>query len=193
MTIALLGSMRFCSCLLALLPMLASAVAVAQDSSRTLPPAATTTKKNLLQGSLGLGSPVGALGLSYAYMPVRQVEIEIGGGLGFSGYQVAVMPKLSLGAADRLVLGLGPSVSIDTSNEGKGNAVGYWLNAEIGYRHTTAFGLSVLAAVGVSYGLSGTAHTTCTIDCATDGFGRSDESIAGRVFPELRVALGRAF
>jgi len=190
MAIASPLAMRIRPSILAVLPMLASAVAVAQDSSRTLPPASAVAKKNLLQGSLGLGSPVGALGLSYAYMPVRQVEIEVGGGLGLTGYQVAVMPKLSLGEYDRLVIGLGPSVSIDGSGEGKRNAVGYWLDGEIGYRHSTASGLSVLAAVGVSYGLSGTVTTVCGIDCAARGSG---ESIAGRFLPEMRIALGRAF
>jgi hypothetical protein len=183
--------MRIAPCLLAVLPMLSSAVAVAQESSRSLP-AAAVSKKNLLQGSLGLGSPVGALGLSYVYMPVRQVEIEVGGGLGFTGYQVAVMPKLALGASDRLVIGLGPSVSIDASGEGKKNAIGYWLNGELGYRHSTAFGLSVLAAVGVSYGLSGTIHA-CGIDCAAGASRAPDESITGKFLPEVRIALGRAF
>lgn len=184
--------MRIPPCLLAVLPMLASGVAVAQEASRMLPPA-TVAKKSLLQGSMGLGSPVGALGLSYAYMPVREIEIEIGGGLGFTGYQAALMPKLSLGANDRLVIGLGPSVSIDAFSDGKRSAVGYWLNAEIGYRHSTAFGLSVLAAVGVSYGLTGTVHTVCGSDCSGRPSGEAGESIAGRFLPEVRIALGRAF
>jgi hypothetical protein len=192
MAIASPWIMRIAPCLLAVLPLLSSAAAVAQESSRALPPAAVS-KKNLLQGSLGLGSPVGALGLSYAYMPVGQVEIEVGGGVGFTGYQVAVMPKLALGASDRLVLGLGPSLSIDASSEGTKNAIGYWLNGEIGYRHTTAFGLSVLAAVGVSYGLSGTIHTACGIDCAAGVPRQPGESIAGKFLPEMRIALGRAF
>jgi len=185
--------MRIRTCLLALLPVLSSAVAVAQESSRAL--AGVASKKNLVQGSLGLGSPVGALGISYSYMPIRQAEIEIGGGLGFSGYQLAVMPKLSLGTTDRLVIGLGPSVSIDASAEAKQRQVGYWLNGELGYRHTTASGLSVLAAVGLSYGLSGSIHALCGIDCATQGAGEpgAGEPIAGRVLPEIRVAVGRAF
>lgn len=192
MAIASPSTMRIARLLLAVLPMLASSVAVAQESARALP-ATAVSKKNLLQGSLGLGSPVGALGLSYAYMPVRQVEIEIGGGLGFTGYQVAVMPKLALGTSDRLVIGLGPSVSVDASGEGKRNAIGYWLNGEIGYRHSTAFGLSVLAAVGVSYGLSGTVHTTCGVDCPAGTSHEPGDSIVGKLLPEMRIALGRAF
>ena len=192
MAIASPSTMRIAPVLLAVLPMLASPVAVAQESAHALP-ATAVSKKNLLQGSLGLGSPVGALGLSYAYLPVRQVEIEVGGGVGFTGYQAAVMPKLAIGTSDRLVLGLGPSVSIDASNEGKQNAIGYWLNGEIGYRHTTAFGLSVLAAVGVSYGLGGTVRTVCGIDCASGASRVPDESIAGKFLPEMRIALGRAF
>lgn len=184
--------MRLFPSFLAILTVLgSSAVAMAQGAHMALPPAAVS-KQNLLQGTLGLGSPVGALGLSYAHMPVKQVEIEIGGGLGFSGYQVAVMPKLSLGESDRLLVGLGPSVSIDASSDEKRH-IGYWLNAEVGYRHSTAFGLSVLAAIGVSYGLAGTVHTACGIGCAASAPAGAGEAIAGRLFPAMRVAFGRAF
>ncbi len=184
--------MRLFPSLLAILTVLgSSAVAVAQGTHRALPQA-SVSKQNLLQGTLGLGSPVGALGLSYAHMPVKQVEIEVGGGLGFSGYQVAVMPKLSLGETDRLLVGLGPSVSVDASNDGKRH-IGYWLNAEVGYRHSTAFGLSVLAAIGMSYGLAGTVHTACGIGCAASAPGATGDPISGRLFPAVRVAFGRAF
>jgi hypothetical protein len=179
--------MRIQPRLLAALLMCVPGVAAAQESAQALP---AVTAKNLLQGSLGFGSPVGALGLSYIYLPVRQAELEIGGGIGFTGYQISAMPKLSLGRNDRLLIGLGPSVSIDTSDQPKQSCVGYWLNGEIGYRHSTPAGLSVLAAVGVGYGLSGTIHTRCGGDC---GSSVSDESVAGRWVPEARIAVGRSF
>lgn len=173
--------------LLAALLTCGSGVATAQESARGLP--AATAKKSILQGSLGFGSPVGALGLSYTYLPVSRAEIEIGGGIGFTGYQASAMPKLSLGSNDRLVIGLGPSLSIDTSNQGKRSCVRYWVNGEVGYRHTTTAGLSVLAAVGVGYDLSG-GHRACADDY---GSSVSDKAIGGRWVPEARVAVGRSF
>jgi hypothetical protein len=173
--------------LLAALLMGAPTAGSAQESARAVP---AVRAKNLLQGSLGVGSPVGALGISYTYLPIRQIEIEMGGGIGFTGYQVSAMPKLSLGDHDRLVLGLGPSLSIDASDQSQQSYVGYWLNGEIGYRHSTAAGLSVLAAVGVGYGLGGSVHALCPGDCDSRA---ASESAAGRWVPEARVAVGRAF
>jgi hypothetical protein len=179
--------MAFSSALL----MLSASAASAQEASRALP--AETAKKNLVQGSLGLGSPVGALGISYTYAPIRQIEIEIGGGLGFTGYQLSAMPKLSLGNSnDRFVVGLGPSVSIDTWQSEKQTHLGYWLNGEVGYEHRTWSGLSVLVAVGVTYGLAGAIPRRCGSDCV-GGAQAWDEPIAGRVLPQGRIALGRWF
>jgi hypothetical protein len=175
-----MGHMRKGVWLPVFLLLLSPLPAIAQEAAR----------KNLLQGNLGLGSPVGALGLSYTYAPIRQVQIEAGGGLGFSGYQLSAMPKLVFGrAGDRLVLGIGPSLSIDTASDSKQTDVGYWMNGEIGYQHDTGSGLTVLAAVGIGYGMTGTMHSSCAENCP----GNPSRSIAGDVMPELRIAIGRWF
>jgi len=171
--------------------LLSSGVANAQESTRVV--AAQAAKKNLVQGSFGLGSPIGALGVSYTYVPIPQLEVEIGGGVGRSGYQCSIVPKLSLGStSDRLVLGVGPSISADTWNEPKRTYVGYWLSGEIGYQHTTPAGVSVLVAAGIGYGLSGTMRVQCSADCASNDQGW-DADIAGRVVPQVRMAVGRWF
>jgi hypothetical protein len=174
----------------AALSMLCSTVATAQDASSAGAPEGA--KKNLLQGSLGLGSPVGELGVSYAYAPIRQAEIEIGAGVGFSGYQLSLMPKLALGVGgDRFVLGVGPSASIDSGSAPKREYIAYWLNAEIGYEHRTPSGLSVLVAVGIGYGIGGETHRQCEDDCGgSDGIAAK---VGGRMYPQGRIAFGRWF
>lgn len=169
--------------------LLSSGIASAQEAADALP--TRTAKKNLVQGSFGVGSPIGALGVSYTYVPVPQMEVEIGGGIGLSGYQGSIVPKLSLGSAsDRLVIGVGPSISADSGREPRRTYVGYWLSGEIGYQHSTPAGLSVLIAAGAGYGLSGTMHTLCTLDCTSNDRG---SDIAGRLVPQARIAIGRWF
>ncbi len=181
MAIAFHGRMRKGVWLPALLLLLSPLRAIAEEA----------VKKNLLQGNLGLGSPVGAVGLSYTYAPIRQLQIEAGGGLGFSGYQLSAMPKLVVGrASDRLVLGIGPSMSIDTARGSNQTDVGYWMNGEIGYQHDTGSGLAVLVAVGMSYGVAGTMHSFCAENCPGSP---PPKSIAGEVLPGFRIAIGRWF
>jgi hypothetical protein len=182
---------RFTLPLALALLMLASGAALAQESSHALP--SETAKRNLVQGSLGLGSPVGAMGISYTYAPIPEAGVELGGGLGFSGYQLALMPKLSLGnGRDRFVVGVGPSLSIDRWQAPQKTYVGYWLNGEVGYQHQTASGLSVLVAAGFTYGLGGEirGHEASAYGDSARAW---DQPIAGRLLPQGRIAVGRWF
>jgi hypothetical protein len=189
MSVALPRHMRRSWSILSVALLLSSGVASAQENTHLV--AAQTAKKNLVQGSFGLGSPIGALGVSYTYVPIPLVEVEIGGGVGLSGYQGSIVPKLSVGSAtDRLVLGVGPSISTDSQSDPKRTYVGYWLSGEIGYQHTTPAGVSVLIAAGIGYGLSGTTRLQCAANCDDQGW---DYDVAGRVVPQARMAVGRWF
>lgn len=153
----------------------------------------TSIGKNRLQANFGVASPVGEIGLSYTYAPVPSIELEFGAGLGFSGFQFAATPKLSFGShRHRVLVGLGPSLSMDTSTTDRGGYLGYWLNGEIGYERRTPAGFSMLVAAGFTYGLGGNLGERCTVDCGNDAR-VWDAPIAGRLYPQARIAFGRWF
>jgi hypothetical protein len=168
-----------------------SAAAFAADESAGLP--VTGIGKHRLQANVGVASPVGEIGLSYTHAPIPLVELEIGAGLGFSGFQFAVTPKLSFGGSrHRVLVGLGPSLSVDTSGTSRGDHVGYWVNGEVGYERRTQTGFSMLVAAGFTYGLGGNLGEACTVDCGNDAR-IWDAPIAGRLYPQARIAFGRWF
>lgn len=152
------------------------------------------TQKSRLQANLGLGSPVGEIGASYTYAPVPKLQIELGTGLGYTGFQFSVMPKLALALnkTDRFVFGAGPSASLDLATGPNHTYHGYWLHTEVGYEHRTASGFSVLVAAGITYGLGGEMRARCSADCAGDT-PTWNEPIAGKMFPQARIAFGRWF
>jgi hypothetical protein len=171
--------------------LLAPALAHAQDMTS----AATTegARKSRLQASFGIASPVGEIGASYTYAPRPEVEFELGAGLGFTGFQLSTMPKLSFGnKTNRIVLGLGPSVSMDSSTTPHQHYVGYWLNGEVGYERRTPSGFAVLVAAGFTAGLAGEVRGHCSTDCIGDARIGS-EAIAGKIYPQARIAFGRWF
>ena len=151
-------------------------------------------QKSRLQANLGLGSAVGEIGASYTYAPLPEIQIELGTGLGYTGFQFSFMPKLSLALnrSDRLVLGAGPSASLDFATGPDHTYLGYWLHTEVGYEHRTPSGFSVLVAAGITYGLGGERRGRCSADCGGDT--RTwNEPIAGEMFPQARIAFGRWF
>ena len=151
-------------------------------------------QKNRLQADLGLGSAVGEIGASYTYAPLPELEIELGTGLGYTGFQFSIMPKLSLALnrSNRLVFGAGPSASLDFATGPDHTYIGYWLHTEVGYEHRTASGFSVLVAAGITNGLGGEMRGHCVVDCGGDTQ-TWNEPIAGKMFPQARMAFGRWF
>lgn len=150
-------------------------------------------RKSRLQADLGVASAVGEIGASYTYAPVPEVELEVGAGLGASGYQLSAMPKLSLGSATyRLVLGAGLSTSLDSGNNPSRSYVGYWLNVEAGYEYRSPAGYSVLVAVGVTRGIGGSRRAYCGADCGSEP-AIWDRQVAGEMYPQGRIAVGRWF
>jgi hypothetical protein len=114
--------------------------------------------------------------------------------VGYTGFQFSAMPKLSLALkkSDRLVLGAGPSVSLDSATHPDHTYLGYWLNAEVGYERRTVSGFSILVVAGVTAGLGGEIRGHCLVDCGGDTRAWN-EPIAGKMFPQARIAFGRWF
>ena len=193
MRFGILGLAAVCS---AFLPAIAHAQIEARDGLAGATGNATSesNRRNRLQASIGMGSAVGEIGASYTYAPHPMVEFEFGLGLGFTGFQFSAMPKLglALNKSDRLLIGAGPSASLDFATHPSRNYLGYWLNAEAGYEHQTASGFSILVAAGVTYGLGGDMRGHCGVDCGSDTQVGKDP-VAGKIYPQARVALGRWF
>jgi hypothetical protein len=74
-------------------------------------PSVASADRSSLTATLGLFTPVGELGAEYTYEPRPEVEIGIGGGVAFSGFQAAVMPRARFGDDHgAITLGVGASI-----------------------------------------------------------------------------------
>src|SRR5262245_27218689 len=104
--------------------------AVAQD----VPP----LHRNRLGVDLGIGSALGARGLTYQFALSRWWRFEGGVGWGLSGVQFSAMPKVALGGENcSFIAGFGPAVGVgsafiksDADNPNQPDAVG-WLNLDV--------------------------------------------------------------
>ena len=145
-------------------------------------------------GNMGIASAIGEMGGTFTYAPVPELQIELGAGLGFSGLQLSLMPKVSAGTSHhRLTLGLGPSVGIGTNRNPSVTCVSYWLHAEAGYELRSASGLSFLIAVGLGKGLGGTMPGSPGPGMDTADAVSPQSASQRSVFPQGRIALGRWF
>jgi len=92
------------------------------------------------------------IGAAYVYSPSEPTELEFGAGLGFSGVQLSLMPKLALGSKHhRVLLGVGPSLGI-------ADGVSYttaWVNGDVGYEYRATSGFSIALSVGFTAELAG--------------------------------------
>lgn len=182
------ASSTFTACVFVLaLPAIASAE---EDGDRS-------SSKVRLMGNSGLGSPVGLMGGTFTYAPVPEMQFEIGSGIGFSGLQFSLMPKLSIGQArDRLVFGVGPSVGIIQNPNPSQWCVSLWLNAEAGYEFRSVGGFSFLIAAGVLKGLAGKMQGIdgpVFEDHPDDRPVPPEEVASFPILPEGRIAFGRWF
>lgn len=146
-------------------------------------------------GDVGLASAVGLLGGTYTYSPVPAIQFELGAGVGFTGIQLSLMPKLLAGRNGYyFVFGVGPSVGINPSEQDQHTYISYWLNAEMGYEYRSPSGFSFLLAGGVTYGLGGEFRDFCLLPCDSDPRERGSSSPAtGKVSPQGRLAIGHWF
>lgn len=150
-----------------------------------------------VMGNSGLGSPVGLIGVTLTYLPRPQFQVELGTGLGFSGFQFSIMPKFSVGDEHhRFVLGVGPSAGITPNPAAGCPCVAYWLNAEAGYEFRSVGGFSFLIAVGVLKGLAGKMPAVFNGDPFEQepegSTPASPEAVSGYpILPEARIAFGR--
>jgi hypothetical protein len=146
----------------------------AEDSSGPVVPDLFATRHLMLEGSLGLGTPVGIAGFAVDYSPWPFLAVNLGIGIGLAGLQYGLTPRVRLFGAGKhtqvaLYLGAGvsagaykqPSVSFDLTSElddaEPGPAVpvsrwamAYWANAEIGVEIRKEAGPAFRPYLGVS-------------------------------------------
>jgi hypothetical protein len=167
--------------------------AVAAAASDDLP--SREASKIRFMGNLGIGSAVGELGGTFTYAPRPEIQLELGAGLGISGLQLSVMPKLTAGTQHhRLTFGVGPSVGIGNNEKPAETCVSLWLNGEVGYEYRSSSGLSFLVAVGVFKGIAGHMPGGFTPGISHEGESIPPEAVAdGPLSPQGRIAVGRWF
>jgi hypothetical protein len=149
-------------------------------------------RPNTISLDLGVGSAVGELGITFARTFGDLIQIEAGVGIGDSGTQLSLMPKLVLGnRAMHFVAGVGLSVAIP------GNpviATGHpiWLNVDAaGLQIISSQGITFLGAVGITEGLGGGGYCSNFVDGCQPGEKLS--SVAGVWGPQFRIAWGYSF
>ena len=106
--------------------------------------------------NVGFASAVGFGGVTLTRSLFERARLEIGGGLGYSGWQLSVMPKLVLGEGRaRFVAGAGVAVAWPAdSRVASGHPV--WLNVDLlGMEYRFDSGFAIFNSAGVTVGLGG--------------------------------------
>lgn len=144
-----------------------------------------------LMGSMGVASAIGEMGGTLTYSPRPEFQFELGTGIGYSGVQLSLMPKLAIGVRNhRLLIGVGPSLGVGSNPKPAQTCISYWLNADVGYEYRSPGGFSFLMAVGVFRGLAG------EIPGGTPGVTEPGEAVRPEpasdfhLFPQGRIAFG---
>lgn len=126
----------------------------------------------------GWASAVGVLGATYAFRPTPRFIAEAGLGLGITGSQLSVMPKLALGA---FRAGAGLAWSHGTDAHDTVHDV-IWVNVD-------ALGLDLVARSGLSLGLAA-GVTIPLADSHWDVTELGADIRAGTIYPQGRISLG---
>ena len=156
------------------------------------PDPADELRHHAVRFNVGIFSATGFVGVSYAYVPHEDLELEVGTGWGMTGLQLEAMPKWTPGwGAHRFLLGAGASMGID-----RGGYVSYWLNADVGYEHRSDSGRSDYIVVGPTMALGGEMHHFCFIECNDETpqeQAAPDRLKVGFAGPQIRLGFGGTF
>jgi hypothetical protein len=176
-----------------LAPTLAGALAVAV-SGRAVAQEDALLSRHRVGVELGAASAIGALGLVYQFAATHVVRVEGGVGVGFSGVQLSLMPKLVAGRGTcGFVAGFGASLAVGgtvgdsesaSSPQPEPGAIP-WLNLDVpGLECHNDAGFSFEATLGVTMALK-----TFRYEIADTGAVLH----AGSLLPQGRLGLGYWF
>lgn len=106
-------------------------VAAAPATAAAEPQAEITHPLLVVEGSGGLATPLGLVGLSAEVRPLDRVAIAAGVGYGFTGFQISAMSRVDVIQAGESALAIGAGLSIGQYSEGQ------WLRVPgtTGYTH----------------------------------------------------------
>jgi len=133
-----------------------AALAVVGAAACLVWPAALKAGDTALGLNLGIGSEVGFAGVTLTQSIMKRARLELGGGYGYSGYQLSLMPRLALGDGPvRFIAGAGVSVAFPTDPRvASGHPV--WLNLDVaGGEYRFRSGVAISGNVGFTGGLGG--------------------------------------
>jgi hypothetical protein len=128
----------------------------AHARDKTIDEARNAERPTAIALNWGLASVVGVFGVTLTRALDRSFRVEAGAGLGFSGYQLSLMPKaVFFEGRDHVITGAGLAVAFPANPKvSDGHPV--WLNVDaIGYEHRFPNGASVSVFAGITYGLGG--------------------------------------
>ncbi len=173
-------------------------------AARAEGPSATTTTveagpsyaKNRIGGTIGFWTPVGELGAEYTYVAAPSLEVGFGVGLGFSGPQAAVTPRLRAGS-EHVTLTIGPGLSagrfevedyfcFDETDCMDAHTTALWGNLEAGLTVTASNGAFLRAFGGVGRILSNTG-------CVGGDDVTCDDVDVGTTLPFAGLTVGKAY
>jgi hypothetical protein len=139
-----------------------------------------------LRMDAGLASPVGALGGAIS-VPFRFFAAEVSSGLGATGLNLSVMPKIVplRWGRNQLLVGVAGTVSLPHEIAPMGRKRSYWLTAEVAYQRNIFIDNILYLAAGVTRGsylgqCLNEGHSTCPIEAKV-------------LWPEIRIGLGRRY
>jgi hypothetical protein len=145
----------------------------------------------------GFFSAIGSLGVTYTYAPTHSLLLESGIGVGWTGLQLEVMPKLSFGSAkNRVLLGAGPSVGFSTGPAAENDdGPVYWLNLEVGWQRFFPNGVAFLLAFGTTTIVAGREDVydcrNFILSCHPEDYKFYDDR--GITVPTVRAGVGYWF
>lgn len=197
--------------------------AVQGGPAPVVPQAAAATSASLRRFAItldgGVGGPTGLMGLTLGYRISPPVEVELGFGLGGTGYQLALLGRIGTpnppGGAHRFVFGLGPSIGFRSEALGlhiehdAQTTVGHddlfftvWLNADIGWEARFRWGGVLRVVVGAGLRVADNQAALCaaekggqpgTSDCNPFEYMPGSTSARLPVLPYLQFSFGWAF
>jgi hypothetical protein len=154
--------------------------AAAQD----IPPA---TAHHRLGIDVGVASAVGMVGVDYQFAPSRWLRLEGSAGLGVTGAQLSIMPKIALGSGTcAFIAGFGPSLAVGGQQAMPGHGpnpdVIPWLNLDLpGIECRARSGLSLQATLGLTIPL---------VEFHWDFTDVGSTIHAGAILPQGRLGIG---
>lgn len=165
----------------------------------------------------GFGAPTGIFGASVGWMVTPELELALGGGLGFTGIQASLAARYHLPVGDSptmsWVVGLGPSLAFrsealglhieratdDTVIDEDKLYHTAWLNAELGWVARADWGGVLAVSLGAGLRLADNQRRLCDGapdeggDCNPPHFGPGSLYAKAVVLPSFGMRFGWAF